>query len=116
MPRNLPKCNPYLVHIRTMAPKYFLNITIAMQSGWWLLLTLYTLSGENYLILGKLSMFQFIYKIQFYNATLYSKVSFSGVYVCACVCVPIYTTSSKTSGRLLSRCLHFWLIVIYEIR
>ena len=73
-------------------------------------------------MLSKLSVFQFIFKMIFYITIIYTKVCSKDVYVCVLyMYIYIYIffffllITLENSDKLLSRCLHFWLSVIYEI-
>ena len=125
---SLPECNAYMVHIITLVYKCSLVITkwILLCNLCWSYWHYYlNCSRENYFMLSKLSVFQFIFKMIFYITIIYSKVCSKGVCVCVLymyICMYIYIyfffsflITSENSDKLLSRCLHFWLSVMYEI-
>ena len=121
----LSECNAYMVHIITLVYKCSLVITkrILLCNLCWSYWHYYlNCSRENYFMLSKLSVFQFIFKMILYITIIYTKVCSKGLYVCFIyinMCIYIYfffffLITSENSERLFSRCLHFWLSVIYK--
>ena len=122
---SLPECNAYMVHIITLVYKCSLVITkrtLLCNLCWSYWHYYLNCSRENYFMLSKLSVFQFIFKMIFYITIIYTKVCSKDVYVCVLymyiyiyIFLLLLLITLENSDKLLSRCLHFWLSVIYEI-